>query len=581
MKIAISRTGPARGRTAVALRPALATVWLFIASAAFGADREPVVQALTAPRTPLGRSLRVMTEPGPELSVDEVLRAVGSNRFRSYDETVLGFGLTHRPVWAHLVVENGSDEPLPRRLVIAPSWTDRVDVHLLQEGRTIGEWSTGDEHAGVPYLNEALGYVLEPTLPPGRSEVLIRIETPDPMVLEVRLLSPQAALDLAQVERYSYGFLYGFIFSLATYNVMLFLGMRRWPSLYYAVYLLSFIALNLCYTGRGLTWLWPDSPYLQRYVILTFIVLTPCTGLRFAREFLELDRRTPRLARLVAFFYWLTPSLLALTIITNQHAIAVWLAFCTMGLFIPAMVALGANSVRQGHASARYFLLAALASMIGMGLTEFSTWGFLPFTTLTYRGVEIGMMLDATLLALALADYVRRQSIERERAEREARLDVLTQLNNRRGFLELAEAPYRSAERHQRPLALILLDLDRFKEINDEHGHPAGDAVLSALGQTLAASARRSDIVGRWGGEEFALLLPETGLDEAVELAERLRERLRERVIRHEGIELRMTASFGVAAFAGQQELAELIEAADQALYAAKMAGRDRVSRAS
>jgi diguanylate cyclase (GGDEF)-like protein len=552
-----------------------------IAPAACGAEREPVVQALTAPSTPLGRSLRVMSEPGPELSVDEVLRLADSGRFRSYDETVLGFGLTHRPVWAHLVVENASDQPLLRRLVIAPSWLDRVDVHLLQDGRMIERWSTGDEHAGVPYLNEALGYVLEATLPPGRSDVFIRIETPDPMVLEVRLLSPLAAEDLARFERYSYGFLYGFVFSLATYNLMLFLGMRRWPSLYYAVYLLSFIALNLCYTGRGLAWLWPDSPYLQRYVILTFIVLTPCTGLRFAREFLELDRRTPRLARMVALFYWFTSLLLCLTIVMNQHAVAVWLAFCTMGLFIPAMVALGAYSVRQGHGSARYFLYAALASMIGMGLTEFSTWGFLPFTTFTYRGVEIGMMLDATLLALAIADYVRRQALERERAEREARIDVLTQLNNRRGFLELAEAPYRSAERHQRPLAMILLDLDRFKEINDEHGHAAGDAVLNAIGQTLAVSARRSDIVGRWGGEEFVLLLPETSLDEAVELAERLREQLRERVIRHEGAELRMTASFGVAALEGQQDLALLIDAADKALYAAKMAGRDRVRRVS
>jgi diguanylate cyclase (GGDEF)-like protein len=126
---------------------------------------------------------------------------------------------------------------------------------------------------------------------------------------------------------------------------------------------------------------------------------------------------------------------------------------------------------------------------------------------------------------------------------------------------------------------MILLDLDRFKEINDEHCHAAGDAVLSAIGQTLAVNARRSDIVGRWGGEEFVLLLPETGLDEAVELAERLREQLRARVIRHEGAELRMTASFGVAALDGQRDLALLIDDADKALYAAKMAGRDRVNR--
>ena len=267
--------------------------------------------------------------------------------------------------------------------------------------------------------------------------------------------------------------------------------------------------------------------------------------------------------------------------LANQHAAAVWLAFSVMGIFVFAMVALGAYSFNHGHRAARYFLYGALASMVGMAMTLFSTWGFLPFTTLTYRGVEIGMMLDATLLALALADYVRRQSLERERAQREARMDVLTQLNNRRGFLELAEAPYRTAARHQRPLAVIVLDIDHFKAINDQYGHALGDAVLRDLGQTLLATSRRSDVLGRWGGEEFVLLLPETSLDEAEELAERLRQRVRERVIVHEHTRVQVTASFGVAGLGADQKLEALLEAADRAMYAAKMAGRNRVLRAT
>jgi len=510
-----------------------------------------------------------------------VLGLVGTERARVQADPVLGLGIGHRPVWAVLMVENSSDEPVLRDLVIAPTWLDHVDVHVRHGGRFVAQWSTGDEIMGVPYLNEALGYVLRQAFAPGRTEVLIRIETPDPMVLDVRLLSPEGSARRERLERYSYGFLYGFLFSLATYNLVLFVGMGRWLSLYYGVYLLTFITLNLAYTGRGLAWFWPDWPFLQRYVILTFIVLTPCAGLRFAREFLELDQRTPRLGRAVVVSYWLPPLLLSLTVITDQHGPAVWLAFSVMGIFVFAMVALGVYSFRHGHRAARYFIYGAIASMVGMGLTEFSTWGFLPFTTLTYRGVEIGMMLDATLLALALADYVRRQALERERAEREARIDVLTQLNNRRGFLELAEAPYRTAVRHERPLAVVVLDIDHFKAINDQYGHALGDAVLRDLGQTLITTSRRSDILGRWGGEEFVLLLPETTLDEAFELAERLRETVRERVIVHEGTRLQVTASFGVAGLGAGQELDMLIEAADKALYAAKMAGRNRVLRAS
>ena len=553
---------------------------LFLAPAARAADLQ-TISALTPPSGPLGRSLQLMTEPGPEMTADEAFASVGAGHFRAIADPVPGLGLGHRPVWALLVVENASEEPVRRQLVIGPTWLDRLDVHLRHGGQFSGRWSTGDEIAGVPHLNEALGYVFDSTFAPGRSEILIRVETPDPLVLEVRLLKPEAAERVARLERYSYGFLYGFIFSLATYNFVLFVGMGRWPSLYYAVYLLTFIGLNMAYTGRALAWIWPEAPHVQRYAILAFIVLTPCAGLRFAREFLDLDQKTPRLARAVVWSYWLAPLLLGVTVLANQHAAAVWLAFAVMGIFVFAMVALGAYSFNHGHRAARYFLYGALASMVGMAMTLFSTWGFLPFTTLTYRGVEIGMMLDATLLALALADYVRRQSLERERAQREARMDVLTQLNNRRGFLELAEAPYRTAARHQRPLAVIVLDIDHFKAINDQYGHALGDAVLRDLGQTLLATSRRSDVLGRWGGEEFVLLLPETSLDEAEELAERLRQRVRERVIVHEHTRVQVTASFGVAGLGADQKLEALLEAADRAMYAAKMAGRNRVLRAT
>ena len=542
---------------------------LLLATAALAAD-PPAVPARTPPLNPLGRSLQLMTEPGPEMTAEEALAARDAGRFRVVEDPVPGLGLGHRPVWALLVIDNASDEPVLRHLVIGPTWLDRLDVHVRREGRFIERWSTGDELSGVPYLNEALGYVFTETFATGRSEVFIRIETPDPLVLDVRLLSPEAAERAARIERYSYGFLYGFIFSLATYNLVLFVGMGRWPSLYYAIYLFTFIGLNLAYTGRGLAWMWPETPYFQRYVNLAFIVLTPCAGLRFAREFLDLDVRAPRLARVVVWSYRVPPLVLAGMAVLNLHAVAVWFAFSVMGIFVFAMIALGAYSFTHGHRAARYFLYAALASMVGMASTLFSTWGFLPFTTLSYRGVEIGMMLDATLLALALADYVRRQSEERERAQREARVDVLTQLNNRRGFLELAEAPYRTATRHQRPLSVIVLDIDHFKAINDQYGHALGDAVLRDLGQTLLAASRRSDVLGRWGGEEFVLLLPETSLEEAEDFAERLRQQVLERVIVHGSGRVQVTASFGVAGLQPAQELQALLEAADRAMYAAK-----------
>ena len=152
--------------------------------------------------------------------------------------------------------------------------------------------------------------------------------------------------------------------------------------------------------------------------------------------------------------------------------------------------------------------------------------------------------------------------------------DSLTGIPNRREFERVLAVEWERALRHAAPLALVLLDLDHFKALNDTHGHPAGDECLRRIGQLLAETIRTSgDVVARYGGEEFALLLPSTDAASAEVVAERLRV-LIERLSIHN-----VTASFGVAAMvpARLADPASLVAAADRALYTAKRAGRNCV----
>jgi diguanylate cyclase (GGDEF)-like protein len=127
-------------------------------------------------------------------------------------------------------------------------------------------------------------------------------------------------------------------------------------------------------------------------------------------------------------------------------------------------------------------------------------------------------------------------------------------------------------------LAAILFDIDRFKRINDAHGHAVGDEVLRSLARIVASTGRESDVAGRVGGEEFAILLPHTDAENAKELAERLREQLEQSVVHLDRGEIKFTASFGVAQMgAGCESLEALVAAADGALYEAKERGRNRV----
>jgi diguanylate cyclase (GGDEF)-like protein len=134
--------------------------------------------------------------------------------------------------------------------------------------------------------------------------------------------------------------------------------------------------------------------------------------------------------------------------------------------------------------------------------------------------------------------------------------------------------------RYQESFSLLMIDIDDFKKVNDEHGHPAGDAVLKEMARIIKETVRTVDVVGRYGGEEFVAVLPHTPHDEALETAERVRRRIREHVFLAGDRKAHVTVSVGVASYpsASVDSPSTLIREADKALYRAKEAGRDRVA---
>ncbi len=183
------------------------------------------------------------------------------------------------------------------------------------------------------------------------------------------------------------------------------------------------------------------------------------------------------------------------------------------------------------------------------------------------------------LVGLLFGGPILRTLGDFRRVASQATTDSLTGLANRWTFDEELALEWRRAERVGDPLALILLDVDNFKSINDGHGHQAGDEVLRKVGEVLAASVRQIDLAARYGGEEFAVIVPETDLDGAIDLAERLRSALETEEIELEnGGRLSVTASFGAAVKGDLPGGEKLIAAADKALYEAKRAGKNRVA---
>ena len=183
--------------------------------------------------------------------------------------------------------------------------------------------------------------------------------------------------------------------------------------------------------------------------------------------------------------------------------------------------------------------------------------------------------LIVTLIVLGLMSrVVRRYQL---RIEALATLDSLTDLPNRRGFDLLAAQSLHEAQRESEPLTALLFDLDHFKRLNDSHGHLAGDAVLSGFAQDLKSSLRQADIICRWGGEEFIVLLKNTDSSKALLLAEKIRKRIEQQSYSYEGKSLHIAVSIGLTVLQSEDTLHSLLARADHALYRAKQSGRNQI----
>jgi diguanylate cyclase (GGDEF)-like protein len=201
------------------------------------------------------------------------------------------------------------------------------------------------------------------------------------------------------------------------------------------------------------------------------------------------------------------------------------------------------------------------------------------FGTLVLAGASFGNDERETAASLAGQAVIALENARLHRiVERQALVDGLTGLANRRSVEEMLRAELSRAERFGGDVAVVIADIDGFKKINDRYGHPAGDAVLREFARRLRQTVREIDLAGRWGGEEFCLVLPGTDAEGGSSLAERAREALEQRpVTLPDGTAIAVTASFGVAAAALSAAGDGIVAAADAALYEAKRSGKNRV----
>jgi diguanylate cyclase (GGDEF)-like protein len=471
--------------------------------------------------------------------------------------------------WWRLQPAAGGGE---RLLLVFHPYSAQVTVLLPPDYRPQTQ-SVFDRGLDARYSRRALVFPLR-----AQGPVYVGVEdTRYPLQVAVRDVSEHAVSDRSHA-RVLYTAL-GVLVGVCLVALVFWLILRDRVYLLYAGCMLMQLLYLLCSYGEAYS-----MPGLRQLAALRtpgiWIVATLSTvvSVYFLLDFAELRARVPRLSRALLWIgAWLPLLALALMALAPEKG---WFPPVGNGLLLLANLLAVVCLVlawRRGGRHAGMMLLAWVPLVVVSTARVLQLGSGAALAPWLEYGLPVTLAYTAVVLMVSMADRMRAFRHERDRAQETAERDPLTGVLNRAGIERRLDWALESAQGEYQPLAVLFLDLDHFKRINDEHGHAVGDACLGALVRILAAELQFGDKVGRLGGEEFLVLLPGADRRRARDCAEHIRRSVEMRCKQIAGLPLGMTVSIGVAEAHRNDTVRELIARADHAMYVAKRAGRNRV----
>lgn len=514
-----------------------------------------------------------------QLGIDEVRSAHLAPRF-AVPESALAIQGSPFPVW--FVMRFRQDAP-------QGDWVLSLPATAIQDLRFFGPFNSAGQPVQAPVTTGS--WLPFDTRPLSSEFMSLRMQLPaaGEYTLYVRSLSLTARVydfrvaeiaDFhmqAQDKRIFDGLCYGVILAMLIYNLVLLMVFRDRT---YALYVLSgaFAVLSLAsFNGHVAHYLLPQFPRLSDRLNVVLPSLWILTGALFAYSFLDLKRLAPKMG-------WAVMGVVA---VSTVNALAGMAGFQTLAQAVNEYSSLGGTAIifacavvswRRGFAPARWYVSGQAALFSTVIITVLNNWGYLDWSFIDDNGLQIGVSIEVMVFAVALGSRIRlMQAVQAELTRKAEHLTIAAETDPLTGVANRAGLAVRAQELLQYPFerTLLLLDLDKFKPVNDIYGHDAGDAVLVEITKRIKAQIRSADIVARIGGDEFVVLLSDTLDRKALEIiSSRLMQSICQPVPFGEH-QLSVGSSVGIARYPGNGlALADLMHAADVAMYHIKKNGR-------
>jgi diguanylate cyclase (GGDEF)-like protein len=483
-------------------------------------------------------------------------------------------------VWYRIRLSTDWQDSRPPALAIF----DPVGLHVelyVPPGYAAQPRSIYSDDGDPGYTRHAIVYILAPTLTAASAIYLhVEPERAIPRRVEVRDVSSYRAGDLSRARL---DVLFPSV-QLATLLVMFafFLALRERMYAYFVGYVLCLVIYELYIFGIGYELPVMDllAPMAQRPAWCAAL-LAVALNLWFSRLFLDLARWAPRIDRVLGVASWLFVAL-AVSAVTPVVSRGWWIEDALsilLLLTIPVLITGAVLAWQHGGRRGGLFLGAWIPALLLVIVRVLQLRMLWPLPVWLEFGLPATLAYANLVLAFVLAGQTLSFRYERDVAHKLAEHDPLTGVLNRRAILARMRAEFSKARQSGEPLSVLFLDLDHFKHVNDSYGHRAGDQCLRGVIGPIAGELRQGDALGRYGGEEFLILLPGAGAADAEIVAERIRRRVQEMSMIVSGMRIGLTVSLGVAAVDAEVAIPDdLIERADAALYRSKSAGRNLVS---
>lgn len=490
------------------------------------------------------------------------------------------FGFTDNIFWIKVNVKNNTDTNKQQILELNYPSLDYIDIYELEDQKFIRKKELGDLR---PYDKSTF-------MPnPNYAFSLLSFEEKTFYIQVMSTGSLNIGISIQDTNTYNLSsstqikwlsFYFGAVIIMLMYNFLIYLIIKNKSFLYYVLFHLSYIVFALGLTGISFQLFWPENPDLNQYVIPIAMSLTGTFSLLFAIHFLNLKLLNPKL---YLFLYTLAIISFLISLIPFIYGYSLGSILGSLISFIIAIILFILSlylAVFKKNINALFYFVAWSFFCIGVIISHLSNIGIIPSTMLTSFSSQIGSFFEVLLLSIGLAYYYSRLKHEHseltftnDKLRLLSNTDMLTKSYNRRYFNEKVKKYLMVASQQKKEdIALFMLDLDHFKNINDNYGHDIGDKVLISFVNICKSLIREDDIFARFGGEEFVLFLPHTNKHTAFKLAQEINTKLSNYII-ISAPKLQVTVSIGIST--NTFDLGTLLKQADQALYQAKASGRN------